>query len=247
MIIIIIIILLPIFQFYYNPIKVKSLKGAVVLSENVKLSFKGWFSGDYQKKKEKYLNDNFGFRSDFVRINNQIKYSLFRQVNANGLIIGKNNYLYELNYIKAYYGMDFIGKDSIEHQLSKLKFIQDTLKKLNKNFILIFAAGKASFYPEYIPDEYKKQKSITNYEYMKMMADNKNINIIDFNNYFINNKNKSKYPLYPQYGIHWSNYGMCLVIDSLIKYIENKRGIDIPEFYWNDIEITEKYREPDYD
>ncbi|MDP4266618.1 MAG: hypothetical protein Q8880_04215, partial [Bacteroidota bacterium] len=47
--------------------------------------------------------------------------------------------------------------------------------------------------------------------------------------------------------IHWSNYGMCLVIDSLIKYIENKRGIDIPEFYWNDIEITEKYREPDYD
>ncbi len=34
------------------------------------------------------------------------------------------------------------------------------------------------------------------------------INHIDFNSYFVQNKGKSKYPLYPQYGIHWSYCGM---------------------------------------
>ncbi|HEY9114980.1 MAG TPA: hypothetical protein VIN10_09770 [Bacteroidales bacterium] len=215
----------------------KPLKGAITEPEKATFSFSGWFSGDYQEKEETYLNESFGFRSWFIRINNQIAFSLFNKAKANGVIIGKENYLYEDNYIKAYYGTDFIGKDSIEQRMQRLKFLQDTLGKLDKSLIMVFAAGKGSFYPEFFPEEKKKEKGLTNYEVYVEIAKNLHLNFIDFNDYFLKNKKTSAYPLYPQFGIHWSYYGTCLAADSMIRYIEKLRNIDMPNLYWDEIEI----------
>lgn len=239
-------LLIPIIQSKFEFVKLTPLKGAIVQPEKKYINAKDWFSGDYQLQEEKYLNETFGFRNLFIRINNQIAFSLFNKAKANGVIIGKKNYLYEENYIKAYYGADFIGVDSITHRIERLKFIQDTLSKLNKTLIVVFAAGKGSFYPEYFPKEYLREKGKTNYEYHVKLAKEFGLNYIDFNSYFIENKNKSKYPLYPQYGIHWSNYGACLAADSMIRYIEKIRDIDMPNLYWNKIETADA-KESDYD
>lgn len=236
----------PIFQAKFNIIELKPLKGDITEPEINNFNFKDWFSGDYQEQREKYLNEAFGFRSFMIRVNNQIAYSLFNRPMAGGVIIGKNNYMYEENYIKAYHGIDYIGYDSIMNRMQRLKYIQDTLSKLDKNIILVFAAGKGSFYPEYFPDEYITEKKRTNYETHLQLAQQLGISHIDFNSYFIENKSKSPYPLYPQYGIHWSYYGMCLAADSIIRYIENARNIDMPNLYWDQIEITQP-KKGDYD
>jgi hypothetical protein len=234
---IIIILFAPMIQAKFKFITVSPLKGDIVLKQDSVFSFKGWFSGAFQTAEENYLNENFGFRNICIRVNNQIAFNLFRKAIANGVIIGKENCLYEETYLNAYYGNDFIGIDSITHRMQRLKFLQDTLQKLNKNLILVFAAGKGSFYPEYFPDKYKQAKGKTNYEYHIKLAKEMGLNYIDFNKYFVDNKNKSKYPLYPKNGIHWSYYGECLVADSIIKYIEKLRNIDIPNIYWNDISV----------
>ena len=170
---------------------------------------------------------------------------VFNKPRASGVNIGKNKYLYRELY-KAYHGTDYIGYDSIMNRMQRLKYVQDTLSKLDKNIILIFAAGKGSFYPEYFPDEYITEKKTTNYETHLQLAQQLGISHIDFNSYFIENKSKSPYPLYPQYGIHWSYYGMCLAADSIIRYIENARNIDMPNLYWDQIEITQP-KKGDYD
>jgi hypothetical protein len=247
LLLIFLILIIPFIQVTFNIIKLTDLKGAISKPEKVNISVRDWFSGDYQKKEEKYLNESFGFRSLFIRINNQLAFSLFHKAIANGVIIGKKNYLFEENYIKAYYGTDFIGVDSITHRMSRLKFIQDTLSRLNKNLILVFAAGKGSFYPEYFPEQYKTTKGVTNYETHVGLAKKMGLNYIDFNEYFLENKEKSKNPLYPQYGIHWSNYGMCFVADSMIRYIEKLRGIDMPNLYWDEIKFSNRPKEDDYD
>lgn len=230
----------------FGAVKEKALKGYIVPAAKANFSWRCWFAGDYQQQQEKYLNESFGFRSGFVRINNQLTYSLFNKAKAAGVIIGKDYYLYEENYIKAYYGTDFIGADSIKRRIEKLRYIQDTLGKLNKQLILVFAAGKGSYYPEYFPDVYKTTKGTTNYEVHVALAEKAKLNYIDFNRYFVENKTKSPYPLYPQYGIHWSFYGQCLAADSLIRYIEALRNIDMPGIYWNRIRV-EKPRQMDYD
>jgi len=86
----------------------------------------------------------------------------------------------------------------------------------------------------------------TNYSSYNNLARELGINQIDFNKYFVENKYKSKYPLYPQYGIHWSTYGMCLAADSIIRFIEKIRGIDMPNLYWTKIDLADA-KESDYD
>jgi len=224
-------------KFHFS--KLKPLSGAITEPEKKYFSMKDWFSGEYQKQEETYLNESFGFRSFFVRLNNQIAYSLFKTTSAKNVVIGKNGMLFEENYIRAYYGRDFVGNDSIQHRMQKLKFIQDTLQKLNKSLILIFAPGKASFFPELIPDSCLSEKSTTNYDVHIKLAKEYGLNYIDFNSYFIEHKNNTPYPLYPQCGIHWSHYGACLVADSIIRYMEALRKIDMPNLFWTEVEMSD--------
>ncbi len=244
--IVLLILVIPVIQTKFTLIKVLPLKGAITSENNSHFTVKSWLSGDYQKQKEVYLNESFGFRNIFVRLNNQIAFTLFNKAKANGVIIGKKNYLYEQNYINAYYGRDFNGEDSIISKIVKLKFIQDTLAKLNKNLIIILAPGKGTFFPEYFPDELKSTPRKSNYQYYAELTHTYSLNCIDFNKYFVENKAKSKYPLFPQHGIHWSDYGSAIAADSIIRYIENLRGISMPHLYWNDIEIADS-RESDND
>ncbi len=205
-----------------------------------------WFSGDYQHQEEKYLNESFGFRNTCIRIHNQLAYSLFQKAKANSVIIGKEHFLFEGNYIDAYYGNDFVGADSLRHRLQRVKFLQDTLSKLNKTVILVIAADKGSFYPEYFPDRYKQEKKTTNYEVFVKMAKEMGLTYIDFNQYFLKQKGKSPYPLFPQYGTHWSEYSAYLVADSIIRFVGEARHIDMPHPFWGKIELKQP-QGSDYD
>ncbi|MBL0047330.1 MAG: hypothetical protein IPP32_04435 [Bacteroidetes bacterium] len=151
-------VLLPLLQQLTGMVKVKPLFGAITESQKPLFDFSRWMEGDYQKEMESYLNEKFGFRNYFIRLNNQVAYSLYRKAKANGVIIGKENYLYELSYINAYYGRDFVGKDSIDHVLAKVQFLTTALKKKNIDLILVFNPGKASYYPEFIPDSLRSEK-----------------------------------------------------------------------------------------
>jgi hypothetical protein len=244
--VIILLLIMPLIQKHTGIFLEVGLKGAIVAADKPKLSMKGWFDAGYQEKMETYLNESFGLRNYFVRFNNQIAFSLFRKASANGVIIGKQNYLYEENYIRAYYGMDFIGEDSILHRMQRLKSIQDTLEKLNKHILIVFAPGKGSFYPEFFPDKYKIRKGKTNYEVHLKYANELGINYIDFNKYFMDHKSSFPYPIYPKHGIHWSIYGACLVADSLIRYIEKMIGYQFADFTLNEIKIR-KAENADYD
>lgn len=243
--IIMILITLPMVQKTFPIFRIKPLKGWVITAEKKELSPKDWFSGEYQEAQEKYLNDNFGFRNIFVRINNQLSYSLFNKLHAVAVVRGKENYLYEENYILTYYGDDYIGRDSIVNRLSKLKKLQDILGEQNKQVILALAPGKGYFYPEFIPEEYHKDIKQTNYQDYSSIAIDSDINLIDFQDYFQNLKGKT-YPLMPKYGIHWSKYGAHLALDSIIRYVENIRNIDMPNFYWDEV-IMDQPRGDDYD
>lgn len=244
--VILFLLICPLIQNKLQLLSLEPLKGDIRKPERSQFSLSRWFSGDYQIGQEKYLNETFGFRSTMVRVNNQLAYNVFNEAKANGVIIGKDNYLFEINYIKAYYGTDFIGAVSIRERMKQLKFVQDTLAKMNKTLLLVFAPGKASFYPEYIPRKYHRERTTTNIQFFSKMADSLDVNYIDFNKYFILNKNKAEYPLYPKYGIHWSFYGTCLAADSMIKKLEFLRHTDLHGFTLGEMNVEES-KEMDYD
>jgi hypothetical protein len=248
--VILLIILLSLFalhlsQYKFSWSKLKPLDGYYVDAEAADFSWKDWFAASYQEKEDKYLNDHFGFRNFFIRLNHQWRFSLFEKAKTQWGVVGKKIYLYEESYIDAWYGNDFIGHDSIEHRMRKFKMLQDTLNTFGKKIIILLAPGKGSFYPEFIPDKFHKAIENTNIGVYRDYIEKYRINCLDFNQYFIDNKYKSPYPLYPQYDIHWSYYGMCLVLDSIVRYMEMSNNIEMPHVYWEKIRMGQPPEEYD--
>jgi hypothetical protein len=219
---------LPLLQFWI-PFKYEDpLKGAVELINKPNFERKTWWSGEFQTKYELWFNQHFGFRNTAVRVHNQLAFSLFNTAKANGVIIGKENYLYELNYINALTGKDFIGTSKIEERSKQLEIVNKLIEEQGKLLIVTFAAGKASYFPSFIPNEYGKPVYKTNYNYYSNILQKSTIHFIDFNKWFLKIKEDSPYPLFSKTGIHWTMYGSLNVTDSLIKYIERKKNIDMP-------------------
>ncbi len=237
---ILVLLFIPFSQMQFSIVKVQPLNGSINKIVKPEFNFESWFFEEFQVQTEKYLNQNFGFRNWLVRLNNQLRYSLFNKAQARKVIIGKENYLFEDSYINAYFGKDFLGKKDIDEQIWKLRVIQDSLKTHGVDVILVFAPSKGSFYPEYIPEKYDTICGITNHEYYIEQSIGMGINYIDFSTWFKNMKNTSNYCLYPKTGIHWSYYGMNLVTDSLVRYIENLKKIDMPDLLWDTIEVKKE-------
>jgi hypothetical protein len=242
-------LIFPAIQKEFTLFDVRKLDGDFILSEQPEFTWQGWIKGDFRAKFDTYIDEHIGFRDILVRLSNQIDFSLYREVHAEGAVVGKEDQLYEYDYIRAYTGLDFIGEKAIDKKIRKLKFLQKHLKEKNNiDLVLVFEPSKSCFYPEYIPDRYHPDKdTITNYKIFVSKAKEYNVNHINFNEYFLSLKGKTKYPLYPRYGIHWSIYGMSFAADSLVKYIEKLRGMDMPEIYIDSLEVEWYARRPDYD
>ncbi len=243
-------LLLPAAQRAVRVFPIRDLQGDFVLAEKPEFSWSDWYTGDYQSAFDAWLEDHIGFRNVLVRVTNQLDFSLFGLVHAEGVVKGKNNMLYEYDYIREYTGLDFLGDEMIDKRIRQLKFIQQYLKNnLNIDFILVFEPGKASFYPENIPDQYLADRHpVTNYDVYTRLAKAYDVQFMDWNKWYINDlKPQAKYPLYPRYGIHWSEYGMTFALDSLIHYIERTRNIELREMKLDSLVVEDRARKPDYD
>lgn len=244
---ILIFLFIPVLQNVLHFKWIKPLKGAYVEVQDTEFSIANWFDANYQNKKEEYVNQNFGLRNYYVRFNNQIDYSLFNKANVAKLVVGKGGFLYEDDYINAYYGKNFIGEEKLEERFKKLKTVQDLLASQGTVLEVVFAPGKASFYPEFIPDNWRSEKKLNNYEYARDLCKKLGVTYIDFNAWFIQQKDLSPYDLYPKTGIHWSNYGSLLAIDSLKNHIQAMSGLKLRNFIIDNVGFSDSLQSPDND
>jgi hypothetical protein len=162
-------------------------------------------------------------------------------------VFGKAGVLFEDDYIKAYLGKNFAGKEKLEALANKLKQAQQLLKSNGIQLEILFLPGKASYYPEYIPEKYGAKAGPNNYEYLAQYAKKIELDVIDFNAWFIKMKPRAVYDLYPSGGIHWSNFGALLAFDSLRKHIEKRSHLTLREFGITRVRFSNELRDPDND
>lgn len=247
--IIIFLLVLPSLQRLTSLVPVPPLDGDFKVPERPVFSKTDWWSGQFQSAYQEYIENKTGFRKVLVRLNHQIDFSLFSEANAEGIVIGRNNNLFEKDYIRAYLGGDYIGDVAIDKKIRRLKFLQELLKKKGKDLILVFEPGKASYQSEDIPERFYRQypPSKTNYQAFLESSVKYGIHYLDFNDWFKKMKPKTEHPLYANTGIHWSHYGMYLAADSLIRYLENLRGMDLAEMVLDRWEVSNEARGSEYD
>ncbi len=234
-----ILLLLPLLQQCFPFVSSTPLFGIYDEAPDVVFSWKEWFSGEYQAKKNDYLKEHMGFRADLVRLKKQLDYSLYTNTNSTHVIAGTNGVLYQKTYINAYYGDDFIGKDAVVEYVRQLKAIQDTMAAMGKTLLLAHAPCKAYFYPNDFPENMRRNKHTTsNYDVYAQYASAAHINQLDFNAWFCALKGTASELLYSKQGIHWTWYGALLAADSISRYLEHNRKIKMMHPVWDAVTHT---------
>lgn len=234
-------------QFNFTIINEKSLEGNVQNKSEVHFKLADWWTCKFQNDYEDWYNENFGFSKLLIRVNNQLLYSMLDVSKAREVLVGKGGHLFYENYINEYTGNNYVGEDAIDLFKFHLEKIQDTLAKEGITLITTFAAGPASYFPEDIPAKWGAEGFNSIYKSMSAKLSNTPINFIDFNSWFKKLKPVSKYPLFPKNGTHWSRYSIILVTDSLLKYIENKAGLQLPKLMIKDVVTSDSILPPDND
>ncbi len=208
---------------FFHTRQIEPLQGTYNKIERPKLSWSAWFSGDYQKKMDLRSNSKFFLRSVLIKIRNQIDFDLFDKVNADVVVKGKDNMLFDKLYLDSYLGNNFLGESIIDDKLYKIKAIQDSLDNWNKKLLVVIAPSKADYFPDHFPIAYDKlQKKISNYDYYAQQLNAKDINHLDFNKLFLEIKDSSSYALYPNLGTHWNNYARLFVWNTIVEKLEEK-------------------------
>jgi hypothetical protein len=245
---VLVVLLLPFVQQQFEIKEIYPLKGAYLTAEKPQWRFENYLNGSFQDSLNTYVEQHIGFRPYLVRLFNQIRLNAFGMISAQAVVLGNNGYLYELNYIKALYGLDYVGDKKIAADIEKTKFVSEWLQKQNKHLIVVLAPGKASFFPEFVPEKYKPDTVFPqNFSSYDVALTKNKVPVINGNKWFLAMKDTSRFALYPQCGIHWSYYGMGLVFDSLINTMEHLSGNRFIDFGIEKIEVSDKLKSPDRD
>ncbi len=237
----------PLLLTYTKSDDAPNLTGLVISNEKPVFSSADWFSGSYQEAREDYNNDHWAFKELSVRLNNQLYYNWFNQIRVNGFVAGKENYVFSENYIFSAFGDDLIPEERVKKLLEKAKVVQDTLKKKGIDLLLVYAPGKGSACKEFVEDKYVHPVKATNHDYFVKQSELQGLNYLDLYSYFLQLKPKSPYPLFPRFGHHWSYYGECLAVDTIVKHIERLHHCDMPQPRWDSIDVVDTVRQRDAD
>ena len=186
---------LPMLQILLSFITVAKLGGYEPIPANVEFEKTTWLDGTYQDGKEKYLKTHFGFRNWALRLDHQVAYSVYNKSKVHAVVIGKENYLFDYDYILEHNGKFPVKEFEINTRLNRLVELQDTLKKLGKHLMVVIGPNKADFFPEYLPDEDQipREGLKTNYDYYIKGMRKRNINLVDANGWFLAMKGKTAY------------------------------------------------------
>jgi len=248
LLLIFIFLFLPMLQQEFTLVPVEKFTGNFDKQLYHEFTWTEWWDGSFWNLRSQLLTEQVGFEGDFVKLNNQLDYSLFHKYKSQSLVIGDNNCLFYREFLFPYYGKNFVGTQAILGKVSKLKALQDTFAHMGKSLVLIQAPCKVSYYADLIPAGFKALKrKTTNYEVLAHVADSIGINHIDLNSWFVSLKPKTTDLLFTKESIHWSMYGSLIAADSCTHYLEQLRHVKMVRPCWTKIEHTRTARYTDDD
>lgn len=231
---------LPMLQTFFHFVNEKPLDGAFVEAKKPVITPKTLFNETAQDSLMTWCTEQTGFRKPMIRLNNQLLYSAFGKVSAIGPVKGNDDYTFiEESYIISYTGETYLGNEAIVKNTRQIKLIQDMLRTKGITLLPVFVLGKASYYPELIPEKYiVKRHETNNYqEYLKAF-DEQGVEMIDFNRWLCAQKGTEAHPIYCNLSAHWTVYAASLAMDSLVHYMENKTQQEQAHFHIEGFDTT---------
>lgn len=219
--------------------KPKELNGVYYTPKAPEFTFESYCDGSMQKSIDDYLRYNFGFREVFIRFYNQYIWDFYKKALNKTIIVGKDNWLYGSNDVENYHESAMYNYTSDRNEMAKklsleasrMYKVQKILKEYGIFLFMTIEPGKSFVFPEFLPENDKyKRKPFHAIEFYRQAFDSLNVNYIDLNQWFINQKGKTKYPLFPKSGLHWSHVASVYAFDTIVKYIEHENDMNLNNY-----------------
>ncbi len=211
-------------------------------------SLHSWTEGRYQAEATAAYEEKIGFRWFFVRLRNQVHYSLFKRSFNPSITIGKDDQVIPYDFYMDYQGETFVGRDSLRNQVDRMHRLDSILKRWQKPMVVTIAPSKVWMALEALPDGFVTEPNPnTNYLVAKAMMDSAGINILDLNCYFTGIKDSVGVPLFANTGVHWNAYGMTLALQRLIEHLEAISAMDLKNVKLEGYTLGEQLHPDDQD
>lgn len=234
---ILLLLLIPLVQQQFRLVDVRPLSGAYNLPDTVALNSRNWFEAEFQEKYGPYYEYQIGFRPAFVRLRNQLYYWLYGQ-STNYVVVGKGNQLFAWNYWAPFYGLDFVGEDSIRVRTERIHRLKSKLDSMGVPLLVVIGPNKVRYSAEFLPENFaNKERTPNNYQAYRSALDSAGIPVVDFNAVFNEMKEEMGTAMFPNTGTHWSAYGMALCLDSILSFANQHQ-----ENVLRDIAVTNYFR-----
>lgn len=222
----------------WHPFSCKPLNGVQEATPFPEITMANFASGQLQSGMEQYSKEHFGFREPLIRTYNQYLWDCYHQTNVESILVGKEHYLYNTDFVDDYQGLHWKNyaadfgtlQANLLREASRLKKLQDLLAEQGKTLFVVMEPGKVRTYPEYLPDRIKSPEgNLTAADLYPSLFDSLGVNYLNIDAWFQQAKDTATYALYPQLGTHWSNLAALHVMDSMLRYMEQLGDITLPE------------------
>lgn len=213
-------------------IRFNELAGGYIRSEQPDYYPDLLFSGEYSAEMQTWIRENYPYRGWFIRLHNQLDYSLFRHSSNERIAVGQKGELYDVSYIQAWQGKDAMHPDTVSRFIEAISNLRDSLKAYQTELLVLTPPGKPSFMPRYLPNRILSEvPSTSNRQRVSHALEEAEVPFIDFE-YFNTVQEKEPHRLYPRSGLHWSLYGAAVAADTLRNRISELLQTELPQISW---------------
>ena len=160
-----------------------------------------------------YFQEHFAFRNELVTGNALLHGRLLETSTADGVIQGKNGWLYYKDSLDDYLGQDLLSDRSLFNIAHMLSMTQQVLEEKGVNFLFTIAPNKNSLYGDNMPYYDKlKVSGQTNRENLEDWLKTEKVAYADLYQALM----EEDEVLYHARDSHWNNKGAALAADVLM-------------------------------
>ena len=175
-----------------------------------------------------YFQEHFAFRNELVTGNALLHGKLLETSTADGVIQGKNGWLYYKDSLDDYLGQNLLSDRSLYNIAHMLSMTQEALDEKDVKFLFTIAPNKNSLYGENMPYyDSLKITDETNRERLTKVLEQENVSYADLYQAFTDQDEV----LYHARDSHWNNKGAALAADVLMTALNKEHDSYTDEPY----------------
>jgi|GEM_PF-1132907 len=214
-----------------------ALKGVVLEPQPVRWDRQALWQGTTFRTIDKWYDGHVGLRNFWVRLDNQLTFSLFYEVPQHAtetpVIVSEHEWLFEPQYIRNAIRPRDISDTRLREYAQQIRTIQDKLARYGVPFYLIVAPNKAEVYPEHVPPAYfarhQPAEITTNYKRARTFFREAGIHFYDGPGRFAEWKNTGDRYLFARAGTHWSYDAAFRVLQEIREQLNPLLRHPMPE------------------